>query len=285
MLELILRQPLESSVDVSDIVRSWTPAMTSEKVGRQMVAVGSGRHALADLFFIRGDYGDLRSTWQGDLSRLTGLGAGLTEGVIQVRGNIGNRAGYQISGGTLFIEGSAADDLGCEMNGGTIVVAQSVGSRAGGCGSGGVRGMAGGLILIGGHAGGGLGLRQRRGTILVRGDVGEQAGFQMIAGTILVGGRAGDGAAHEMKRGTVLVGQLDSTAVTSPRFQFVRQLGGGYLTVLARLLREDLQRRLKELSKSLDLDFLSRLEHRWNFYSGDHLQSGLGELLVADGEL
>ncbi len=283
MLELVLRQPLQSSVDVSELVRSWTPATTSDEVGRQMVTVGSERHDVADLFHIRGDYRDLRSAWQGDLRLLTGLGTGLKDGVIHVCGNVGHRAGYQLTGGTMIIDGSAADDLGCEMTGGTIMVSQSVGVRAGGCGSGGVRGMAGGLIFVGGAAGEGLGLRQRRGTIIVRGEAGDYAGFQMIAGTILVAGRAGAGVAYEMKRGTVFVGQLDPAAVAPPRFHFVRQVGGGYLNVLARLLRMDLQQRLPELSQDHDLDFLSRLERRWNYYSGDHLQLGLGELLVADG--
>jgi formylmethanofuran dehydrogenase subunit C len=281
MIELELLDPPTQSLDLSAVVAQWSPATQADDVARQIVPCGSRMLEMGELFRIRGNYQQQCSHWHGELSRVSGLGAFLNSGELIAEGNVGNRAGFHMSGGTLIIDGNTGDDLGCEMSGGTVWVSGSTGDRAGGCGSGSNPGMRGGLMAVAGNAGAGLGLRLRRGSIVVGGNVGVQGGFQMIAGTVVIGGMAGPGLAHEMKRGTVLAQCASHNATDSPRFRWLGQVQGGFLSVLARLLATELTTSFPNRDVSKLEAVCQTLERPWRAFSGDHLQGGVGELLVA----
>ncbi|MBX3419698.1 MAG: formylmethanofuran dehydrogenase subunit C [Pirellulaceae bacterium] len=280
-MELELTEQLTLPLDLSEVLLRWSPSTNADDAARQQVNYGNRKTELGEIFRIRGDYQHQRSIWIGDLGRATGLGTGLKSGLLTVEGNVGHRTGLRLMGGTIVIGENSGDDLGCEMSAGSIWVAGSSGDRAGGCGSGVNAGMRGGILVIEGSVGTGVGLRMRRGTIIVGGDAGNFAGFQLIAGTIVIGGTASAGLAHEMKRGTVIANRVEDGSIALPRFRLNGVVKGGILSVLSRLLPAEIEANFPSINSSRHPKLRQLLEQTWRAYSGDHLQTGLGELLVS----
>jgi formylmethanofuran dehydrogenase subunit C len=165
---------------------------------------GNRKEKLGNFFQISGDPSDLDIRIEGDCSRVTHLGAGMSLGNLKVDGLVGSHTGVRMTGGTIKVHGDAGDWLGAEMRGGHIHVHGSAGIRAGAAYSGSTRGMRGGSIFIDRNAGDELGAVMRRGLIAVGGNCGEFAAAGVIAGTVMVFGAVGRYVAAGLKRGTVM---------------------------------------------------------------------------------
>ncbi len=213
---------------------------------------GAETVALGDLFEVSGARTEENHlVLAGDLRRFDGIGAGMSRGEIEVRGDVGAWAGAEMSGGMLRIFGDAGARLGAAypgarvgMTGGEIVVSRDTGEEAG-------AGMRRGLVAIGGRTGNGAGLRILAGTVIALGGIGEEAGLGNRRGS-LVSGRA--------------VRPLPSYALATRfcppalRLQLlrVRELG---LTV-----RDEL------------------VDGSWTRWSGDVTELGRGEILIYNEE-
>lgn len=181
---LTLRQPLTTRVSGRGIFADgWTALRPADLLKRELAGPDGG-FAMGDAFAATGEP-DGHAILEGDLSRLDWLGAGLTAGTVELRGNVGDYAGAGMSGGALVVRGNAADFTG-------------------GAAAGHKRGMTGGEIIVHGSAGASTGAAARRGLIAVGAGTGPFAGFSMIAGTIVAFGAFGADAGLLNKRGTLV---------------------------------------------------------------------------------
>src|SRR6185437_7206573 len=91
---------------------------------------GNERARLGDFFEVSGDGDDVRL--EGDLSRVRGVGAGMTAGRLTIAGDAGAHVGAGMRGGELHVDGDVGDWAGAGMRGGTLVVRGSAGRKLGG---------------------------------------------------------------------------------------------------------------------------------------------------------
>lgn len=253
-------------VEVDGVLPDRLAAKSLGEIERLEVAHGNRQCALADLFSIAGDPSDGRIDFEGDLSGVHHIGAGMTRGEIRVHGDAGRHLGREMAGGRIKVDGNAGDWLGGEMHGGLIQVAGNAGDCVGSAYRGSKRGMTDGTILIGGDAGNDIGSTMRRGTLVVGGSCGDAAGFNMIAGTILVFGTCGIRIGAGMKRGTIGLLGPDSIKLL-PTF---RQAGRFRPLFLRLLFRELTQLGFLVDPRLLDSEML--------LYHGDLVALGKGEV-------
>jgi formylmethanofuran dehydrogenase subunit C len=192
--------PIETDGFTPDRLATLSPIEIAELPVRH----GNRNEKLGDFFHVEGNSSDLEIRIEGDCSRVTRLGAGMTGGALTIDGAAGHYTGAELRNGRIEIHGDARDWLGAEMRGGQIHVHGSAGNRVGAMLAGNFRGMRGGTILIDGNAGHELGAVMRRGLIAIGGNCGDFAGAAMIAGTITAFGSVGRHPAAGLKRGTVM---------------------------------------------------------------------------------
>ena len=274
-MSLTLRY-MPSSALPADI-RTVTPDRLRDRslteIERMEIVQGNRSVRLAELFQLSGDPSDGVLEFEGNLSGVHHIGAGMADGRIVVHGNAGRHLGAGMSGGTILIEGDAGDWTGAEMEGGLIHIRGAAGDHAGAAYAGGRRGMTDGTLLIDGAAGDGVGRSMRRGLVTIGGACGEQAGFGLIAGTILVFGACGSYPGAEMRRGTIgLFGP------EPPRLLPTFRRTGRFRPLFLRLLEQALQ-----LVGDSPHNKLPEVE--LTLYHGDLLSLGKGEVWVLnDGE-
>lgn len=198
---LRLRNAPALRVDVTEV----RPGASAGEIARTALWHGREPIELGELFDVSASAGDAPElVFEGDLSRVDGIGRGLQGGTIRVHGEVGDHAGCEMSGGELLVEGSAGLFAGCEMSGGRIVIGGDVGDFAAGAHPGSMEGMRGGVLEVRGSAGERCADRMRRGVVLVHGDAGDFLASRMVAGTLAIGGRSGAHCGYGMRRGTLV---------------------------------------------------------------------------------
>jgi formylmethanofuran dehydrogenase subunit C len=176
--------PAEPADFSAVLAGAWTALAPAELARRPVVVGGRGELPLGDMCEVSGTAdGTIRFT--GDLSGVTRLGAGLTEGAVLVDGGVGDEVGLGMAGGSIEVRGDA-------------------GARAGGAAPEARRGMTGGELVVHGSAGESAGALMRRGLLAVGGRVGHHAGAGMIAGTLVAFGDVGAAAGLWSKRGSIV---------------------------------------------------------------------------------
>lgn len=256
--------PLEADVITPDrfIGKSKT------EIAALPVQYGNQKVALGEFFAVEGD-GAEEIEVTGDLARVKLIGAGMTQGRITIRGDVGMHLGAGMRGGQIEVYGDAGDWAGAEMQGGQIRIHGNAGHGLGGAYRGSPKGMNRGLIVVDGSAGNEVGSAMRRGLIVVRGDTGDFAGSFMIAGTILVFGRLGARAGAGLKRGTIVTWQ---PAKLLPSFRYSCTYRPTFLGLILRDLA----------NQGVDLP-TGHADGRYRRYCGDLTALGKGEILVWEG--
>lgn len=220
-------------------------AATALRCGGQTVAVG-------DLFEVSGAGSEEEAlVLAGDLRGFDWIGARMSSGEIEVRGDVGTWAGAEMSGGVLRILGDAGARLGSAYPG----------ARAG---------MTGGEIVVTGDAGEEAAAGMRRGLVAVGGRTGNGAGLRMLAGTMISLGGIGDEAGLGNKRGSLASGR---TVEPLPSYAYATRFRPPALRL--QLLR------VRELGLTVD-DAL--LRGAWARWSGDRTELARGEMLIFDDE-
>ena len=265
---LTLRQAPALRVDARRLSPAHLRGLAIDEVRRVTLPSGRDRVELGEWFEVSPGEGDadvLRI--DGDLSRFDAVGAGLHEGTLHVRGNVGDSAGMGMTGGRLMIAGDARDLAGCAMRGGWLEIAGATGDLAASALPGDIDGMVDGTLVVRGRAGARLADRMRRGTVVIHGDVGDFAASRMVAGTLAIGGQCGAMPGWGMRRGSVVFAGAAPQATST--FVDVQSDAGVFWQLLARDLArfgppfDDLPRR------------------RMTRFAGDLAVQGKGELLVA----
>ena len=243
-----LRAKLQQRADLSEVLAEpWTTLSPSDMAGRTVYLERDGRVSLGDLFKIEGQpNGQIEFT--GELDLADRLGAGLTEGEVLVKGNVGREAGLAMAGGILDIDGDA-------------------GPRAGAAPLGYKRGMLGGELIVRGSTGAEAGALMRRGLLVIGRTAGTQTGRGMIAGTVIILGAAGPDTGLWSKRGSVVaLGKI----TPPPTYAYACT----YQPVHLRMMLTRLHRRYR---LPIQRKHLTGLYHR---YSGDLAELGKGEILA-----
>jgi formylmethanofuran dehydrogenase subunit C len=241
-LTLTLRQPPDVPLD-ADVLRPDRLA-AAEDVAALPLWHGNERVRVGDFFAVSGSGDDVRL--EGDLSRVTGIGAGMTRGRLEVDGDAGDWAGAGMRGGTLVVRGSAGRQLG----------GVHPGERAG---------MRGGEIVVHGDAGPQAGAGLRRGLIAIGGRAGDAAGLRMLAGTIIALGGLGPRAGAGMRRGSLV-----TMAPLEPLATFV------FSCIYRPPFLRPYLRRLQDLGLDVPLD------GRYARWCGDGLELRRGEILILE---
>ena len=98
-----LKTKLQQRADLSEVLAEpWATLSAGAMAGRAVYLERDGRVSLGDLFRIEGQANG-RIEFTGELDLADRLGAGLQEGEVLVKGNVGREAGLGMAGGTLEI--------------------------------------------------------------------------------------------------------------------------------------------------------------------------------------
>ena len=267
---LTLMTPPALRVDAAALQPAALAALGEAELSRFTLPMGRDALPLAELFAIEALDGEgTRLELEGDFSHFDRLGAGMAEGLIDVKGDVGHHAGVGMTGGRLQVFGGAGDLLACAMSGGRIDLAGDAGDFVASALPGDMDGMRGGTVVIGGDAGARLADRMRRGTVVVHGRAGDFAASRMVAGTLAIGGGVGHHLGYGMRRGSVL---LAGPKPAAPSIGFVPVRSNA--DVFWQLLARDLA--------AFGGHFASLPQRRFSRFAGDVSVQGKGELLIPE---
>ena len=269
-MPLVLKYKGNATVPLE--IEGLTPSLARDKsisdLERHEVFHGNEKASLAEFFDLSGDSSDGELRFEGDLSKVHWIGAGMDGGVIHVEGPAGRHVGSEMTGGEIHVHGDASDWVGGEMHGGLIHVRGRAGHLIGAAYRGSPRGMTGGAILIDGDVGNEIGHTMRRGCVAVGGSAGDCTGFNMIAGSIYVFGSSGIRPGAGMRRGTIgLFGE------EPPKLLPTFRRGTDIQPTFLRITLLEFCRQGFRFPEAL-FDSPLTLHH------GDFLESGRGEILV-----
>jgi formylmethanofuran dehydrogenase subunit C len=255
-------------VEVEGLVPSALCDTSAKEIELFEIFHGNRKSPLGEFFRVCGSPDDGELVFDGDLSGVHWIGAGMDSGIIRVVGDAGRHVGSQMTGGEIYVEGNAGDWVGGEMHGGFIHIKGSAGHLIGAAYRGSARGMTAGAILIDGDVGNEIGHTMRRGMLAVGGNCGDMTGFNMIAGNIFVFGNSGIRPGAAMRRGTIGLFGSDPLSLL-PTFCRATTFDPLYLQIALRKLR------LRGFS--VGTEFLTR---NYDLYHGDLIEGGRGEIIV-----
>jgi formylmethanofuran dehydrogenase subunit C len=266
-LRLTLTSRPAQPVDLSPLLPQRLAGMTRSEIGALELASGNRRLRVDQLFSIAGDPGPALEIRDG-CGLLQGVGAGMTQGDIVVRGDVGAYLGAGMTGGTVTVHGNAGAFAASGMRDGEIRIGGDTGDFLGAALPGDHQGMRGGVVLVGGNVGDRAGDRMRRGALLIEGNAGDYCASRMVAGTLAVWGTVGRFPGLAMRRGTLLLQQ--PPAALPPTFNESGTFPFTFLTLLARAWRT-----LPGLFGTLPESGL-----QYQRFMGDLANDGRGEILI-----
>ena len=251
-LTLTLRTNPPARVLGAPLIPERLRGLNASAIAALPLRCGGETVAVGDLFEVSGAGSEEEAlVLAGDLRGFDWIGARMSSGEIEVRGDAGAWAGAEMSGGVLRILGDAGARLGSAYPG----------ARAG---------MTGGEIVVSGDAGEEVGACMRRGLVVVAGQTAAGAGLRMLAGTVIALGGIGPEAGLGNKRGSLVSGR---PVEVLPPYAFATRFRPPALGL--QLLRA------RELGVTVD-DAL--LRGAWARWSGDRTELGRGEILIFDDE-
>jgi formylmethanofuran dehydrogenase subunit C len=266
-LVLSLREAPAAPLECASLRPDRLAGVPRAEIERLELRHGNRTATVGELFDVSGD-GEEDVRVEGELSRVTHLGAGMSGGLLVLAGAAGAHTGAGMNGGELVVEGDVGDWTGAEMRGGRLVVRGSAGRKLGAAYAGSAAGMRGGEIVVHGDAGEEAGGGLRRGLIAVAGTLGAAAGLRALAGTLVGLGGVGPHPGAAMRRATIV-----SMAPLTPLPTYVRACSyrPPFLPLLLRHLR------------TLGLPVAAaQLDGRYARWSGDGLELMRGEILVLE---
>lgn len=268
-VELELLSADDLPVDIGALRPSEILSLSSREIETLPVQVAGRPSALAEHFRLtRSDNGKDELVLSGETRRIVSSGRRMDSGRLVIRGEAGPMTGAEMSGGELEVLGDAGDCLGAALRGGLLHVRGRAGDWCGAALPGQPQGMTGGTILVDGSVGAEAGAGMRRGLLVIGGDSGESTGARLLAGTIFCFGRLGRGAGLEMKRGSLVAG---SSGMLLPGFRPAGEADPEWLRLYLAWLRG--------LNLPGPQAWVRQPPKR---FTGDHLGTGKGEILIYD---
>ena len=247
-LTLTLRAEPSARVLATPLIPERLRGLNASAVARLGLRCGGETVAVGDLFEVSGAGTEEEAlVLAGDLRRFDEIGAGMSGGEIEARGDVGAWAGAAMSGGVLRILGAA-------------------GPRLGGAYPGARAGMTGGEILVFADAGEEAGAGMRRGLVAIGGKAGSGAGLRMLAGTVIALGGIGAEAGLGNKRGSLVSGR---PVELLPVYAFATRFRPPALRLQLR--------RVRDLGLPVREEFI---DGTWSRWAGDRTELGRGEILI-----
>ena len=272
MLCITLKQKLESFVELPAELSEYLVRSNVDQISRLKLREGRNERAFQDLFNLTQKSEpdtEIDVFFEGDFSKVHGIGRKMSEGRLEIRGNIGDCVGEEMTGGTIEVYGNSRDCTARGMSGGRIIVHGDAGDHLGSFCPGSMKGMTGGEVFVEGSVGEFCGHRMRRGTIVVGGDSGEYLGYEMLAGTIVACGEIRETIGLNMVRGTILV-------LGTSKFESMSHLAKAvqYEPAVIRMLLKYMR------SQNLLPEHIEASASRFTRYLGDMAMGQRGEVLV-----
>jgi formylmethanofuran dehydrogenase subunit C len=266
-LTLELRDVPPQAVDMSPLSSNLLAGQTTKDIHALKLWLGGQRVPVGELFTVSGD-DPSHLIIRNAHPILDRIGAGLSQGTIEVEGDAGAYLGLKMRGGRIHARGNCGEFCASGLSGGCIQIDGDADDYLGAALVGERQGMRGGMVLVKGNAGDRVGDCMRRGTILVEGTAGDYCCSRMIAGSVAVLGDIGQSIGFGMRRGTLLL--ASEPAEYPATFVDAGAHNLGFLPLWVRSLRQlD--------SPFAHLDVARQRVHR---HIGDLACGGHGELLV-----
>lgn len=262
-----LREAPTFPVDMSPLSSNLLTGQTTKDINALKLWSGRRQVPVGELFVVSGE-DPSHLIIRNACPLLDRIGAGMSEGAIEVEGDAGAYLGQGMRGGRIHARGNCGEFCASGLAGGFVQIDGNVDDYLGAAITGERQGMRGGMVLIKGNAGDRVGDRMRRGTILIEGSAGDYCCARMIAGSVAVLGEIGHSIGYCMRRGTLLLASEPARFPTTFADAGAHNLG--YLMLWARSLR------------GLDSPFahLDPARQRVHRHVGDLACGGYGELLV-----
>lgn len=267
VLTLSPKQAPEYRLDMSPLAPDKLAGRTLAAIKQIRLVYGAGTVRVAELFAVTGRAGGHIRIEQGS-DKLSGVGQGMRQGMIEVAGPVGDLLGRGMAGGVIRVTGDAGAWAGSGLAGGRIDIAGNAGDYAGAGRPGDLFGMGGGMLNIGGHAGDRAGDRMRRGIIIIRGRAGDYCAGRIHAGTVIVMDKAGRYPAAGMRRGALILAK--KPARLSATFKSCGHLKMQFLRLLFTQLA----------NMGGDLALFRQQPPAARRFSGDLALGGKGEILI-----
>ncbi len=266
-LTFSLKSKPEFTLDVSPLTPDRLGSLSLDKIKSLKLIYGKQKSSVSDLFKVTGkDHNHIKIT--NSTSRVISIGKEMSQGLIEVGGDVGKLVGQGMSDGNITVSGSVGDWMGNAMTGGRIDIQGNAGDFVGASLPGDKFGMNRGFINIFGDAGDRIGDRMRRGMIIIHGNANNFCGSRMYAGTIIVMGKAGKNTGAGMRRGSLVLAK--KPAHISPTFMSCGNLKMQFL----RLLFTQLANIGDEFS------IFRKIGPEAHRFSGDRARNGQGEILL-----
>lgn len=266
-LTLELRDVPPQAVDMSPLASNLLAGQTTKDISTLKLWVGRRQVPVGELFAVSGEDAS-RLIIRNAHPALERIGAGMSQGAIEVEGNAGAYLGVKMRAGAIHVRGNCGEFCASGLSRGFIQINGNADDYLGAALAGERQGMRGGMVLVKGNAGDRVGDRMRRGTILIEGTAGDYCCSRMIAGSVAVLGDIGQSIGYLMRRGTLLLaGELAEYPAT---FVDAGAHNLGFLPLWVRSLRR------------LDSPFahMDPARQRVHRHIGDLACGGHGELLV-----
>jgi formylmethanofuran dehydrogenase subunit C len=207
-------------------VDALTPDQLFGKSEAEIKAVkvwwGNRQENTSDLFDVSvegaaANANEVKIVFDGNLTRVKRIGAGMKAGVIEARGDVDMHVGAMMEGGKLVVKGNANCWAGREMRGGELVIEGNAHDNLCAMYRGEMTGMTGGKVTVYGNAGELTGQYMAGGEILIKGNADRLAGLNMKGGKITIAGNA-QWPGADMTGGEILV---KGTTEMMPTFKFL----------------------------------------------------------------
>lgn len=208
-ITLVLRKTPALSLEAETINPDSFAGKKIGEIRELEVQHGNKKLPLGEFFRVGGAHAaeaeELRIILEGDLSRVKGIGYGMKNGEILIKGNAGMYVGAKMRGGRILVEGDASSFAGQQMRGGELIIKGDAGNYLGSSYRGDWRGMRGGVIIVEGSAGSENGEFMMGGKIHIKGDCGPFAGLHMKKGLIIIEGSTPGRVGAQMLGGNIVV--------------------------------------------------------------------------------
>jgi len=154
---LRLKKKLRAPINAECVSPNVFAGKSIREIGKLQLREGNRKLSLTDVFEIEGNCGntptDVTIRLVGNISKVNRIGVGMSDGEVQIKGDVGMNLGEEMKSGKIIVDGSAGSWIGSAMKGGIIEVKKNAGDYIGGAYRGSIKGMQGGTIIIHGNAG------------------------------------------------------------------------------------------------------------------------------------
>ncbi len=218
----VMSGPAKIPVEVDSLTPDQLFGKSEAEIKAVKVWWGNQQENTGDLFDVRvegtaGSADDVKIVFEGDLTRVKRIGAGMKAGEIEARGDVDMHCGAMMEGGRLVVKGNANCWAGREMRGGELIIEGNAEDNLCAMYRGEMMGMTGGKVTVYGDAGELVGQYMAGGEILIKGNADRLAGLSMSGGKITIEGNAEIPGA-DMTGGEIVV---KGTTEMMPSFKFL----------------------------------------------------------------